>query len=84
LIVWNLGLIYQWGTHMIPVRGPISWHEAAYNQVVVVPQRITRTLEDYLTDRKQLMNHIEQEDIKQIDDQISRDQKARPSGVAPK
>ena len=37
LILWNLGLIFQWGTHLIPARGPISWRDAAYNQVAVVP-----------------------------------------------
>jgi hypothetical protein len=84
LVTWNLGLIYQWGTHLIPVRGPISWREAAFNQVAVVPLRVTHTLKNYLTDREQLMNHIEEEDIEQMDDQISRDRSARPSGTEPK
>lgn len=66
LILWNLGLIYQWGTHLIPARGPISWSDAAYNQVVVVPQQISHTLRAYLTQRKQLMAHIEQEDVERI------------------
>jgi hypothetical protein len=66
LILWNLGLIYQWGTHLIPARGPISWSDAAYNQVVVVPQQLSHTLRAYLTQRKQLMGHLEQEDVKQI------------------
>ena len=34
-----LGLIFQWGTHLIPARGPISWRAAAYNQVAVFPTR---------------------------------------------
>jgi hypothetical protein len=63
LILWNLGLIFQWGTHLIPARGPISWRAAAYNQVAVVPVEATRTLEAYLTRRKQLMRHIEQQDV---------------------
>src|SRR6202453_2162614 len=29
LILWNMGLIFQWGTHLIPARGPISWRDAA-------------------------------------------------------
>jgi hypothetical protein len=62
-IVWNLGLIFQWGTHLIPARGPISWRAAAYNQVAIVPVEATRTLEAYLTRRKQLMHHIEQQDV---------------------
>ena len=61
--MWNLGLIFQWGTHLIPARGPISWRDAAYNQVAVVPVEATRTLEAYLTRRKQLMHRIEQQDV---------------------
>ncbi|MGH9682894.1 MAG: ArnT family glycosyltransferase [Candidatus Acidiferrales bacterium] len=65
-IVWNLGLIFQWGTHLIPARGPISWRDAAYNQVAVVPEEATRTLESYFTRRKQMMGHIEQQDVRQL------------------
>src|ERR1700733_5367676 len=25
LIVWNLAVIFQWGTHLVPARGPIVW-----------------------------------------------------------
>jgi hypothetical protein len=63
LIIWNLGLIFQWGVHLIPARGPISWRDAAYNQYAVVPEQINQTLRNYLTRRKQLMNHIEQQDV---------------------
>ena len=66
LIIWNLGLIFQWGTHLIPARGPISWREAGYNQVAVVPVRVGRTLKAYLTGRAELMVHIEEEDVKQL------------------
>jgi hypothetical protein len=66
LIVWNLGLVFQWGVHLIPARGPISWRDAAYNQVAVVPVDATRTLKSYLTRRKQLMHHIEEEDLQHI------------------
>lgn len=66
LIVWNLGLIFQWGTHLIPARGPISWPEAAYNQFAVVPVQASQTLVQYLTRRAQLMGHIEEEDVKQL------------------
>ena len=34
LIVWNLGFIFQWGTHMVPVRGNISWSTMVHNQFV--------------------------------------------------
>jgi len=66
LIVWNMGLVFQWGTHLIPARGPISWHDAAYNQVAVVPVQAARTLETYVTRRKQLMQKIEQQDIERL------------------
>jgi hypothetical protein len=35
LALWNFGLVFQWGIHLIPSRGPISWREAAYNQYAV-------------------------------------------------
>lgn len=66
LILWNMGLIFQWGTHLIPARGPISWREAAYNQYAVVPAQVVRTLKAYLTRRKQLMGNLEEEDLKQL------------------
>jgi hypothetical protein len=69
LIVWNLGLIFQWGVHLIPARGPISWREAAYNQYAVVPEQTVRTLKAYLTRRKRLMDRIEQQDIEHLKEQ---------------
>jgi hypothetical protein len=66
LIAWNMGLVFQWGTHLIPARGPISWHDAVYNQVTVVPVQAARALECYVTGRKQLMSHIEQQDVERL------------------
>jgi len=71
LVLWNLGLVYQWGTHLIPPRGPISWRAAAYNQVAVVPVDAARTLQGYFTHRNALMNRIEQTDVDQIKSQQS-------------
>ena len=65
-VLWNMGLIFQWGTHLIPSRGPISWREAAHNQYAVVPEQVTQTLKSYLVRRKELMNRIEQQDMKQL------------------
>ena len=65
-ILWNLGMIFQWGTHMIPPRGPISFREAAYNQVAVVPKEAARTLKVYFVHRKNLMEHIEEQDVHQL------------------
>jgi hypothetical protein len=66
LVLWNLGLVYQWGTHLIPARGPISFSEAAYNQVHVVPQQLGSHLKSYLFRRSDLMRQIEQKDVEEI------------------
>ena len=68
-VVWNAGLIFQWGTHLIPARGPISWRAAAYNQVAVVPEQAVSTMKNYLTRRRKLMDRIEREDVNQIKSQ---------------
>jgi len=67
LIVWNLGFIFQWGMHMIPARGPISWRQMAYNQVAIVPARFADALNNYMFRRKDMMEHIEREDVKQLE-----------------
>jgi hypothetical protein len=66
LILWNFGMMYQWGMHLIPVRGPISWRDAAYNQFAVVPREVARTLERYVARRGELMQHIEEKDVQQL------------------
>jgi hypothetical protein len=75
LIIWNAGMIFQWGTHLIPARGPISWRDAAYNQVAVVPEQAARTIESYFVRRKQLMRHIEGQDVEQLKAAPSEDTK---------
>lgn len=70
---WNCGLIFQWGTHLIPARGPISWRAAALNQVAVVPGQAAETIESYMTGRKKLMERIEQTDVRQLQDTESKD-----------
>jgi hypothetical protein len=66
LALWNLGLMFQWGTHLVPARGPISWREAAYNQYAVVPREAFQVVKSYLTRRGQLMDQIEREDVRQL------------------
>ena len=63
--VWNLAFIFQWGNHMVPARGEISWSAMVRNQFVEVPKRTTHSLETYFTHRGEMMQRIEQEDIKQ-------------------
>jgi hypothetical protein len=65
-ILWNLGMIYQWGIHLIPARGPISFREATYNQFHVVPVRLTSTLRSYFFRRSELMQQIEKKDLEQL------------------
>ncbi|HEV2101443.1 MAG TPA: hypothetical protein VGR58_01575 [Candidatus Acidoferrum sp.] len=66
LTLWNLGMIYQWGTHLIPARGPISFSQAASNQFQVVPRQISSHLQAYFFRRGDLMRQIEQKDVEQI------------------
>jgi hypothetical protein len=68
-IVWNLAFIFQWGTHMVPARGPISWRQMVYNQFVGVPGRATSQLGAYFGNRAALMHRIEQEDVRQLNQQ---------------
>lgn len=65
LVIWNLGFIFQWGVHLVPARGPISWKQMAYNQLVVVPERATSDLKAYLGNRRAMMHQIELQDIGQ-------------------
>ncbi len=64
--LWNLGMIYQWGTHLIPARGPISFSEAASNQFYVVPRQISSRLQSYFFHRGDMMRQIEKKDIEQL------------------
>ncbi|MGH9692420.1 MAG: hypothetical protein ACRD4C_15305 [Candidatus Acidiferrales bacterium] len=43
-ILWNLGLVYQWSTDLMPNRGQVYWSEVLYNQFRVVPQQILSDL----------------------------------------
>jgi hypothetical protein len=65
-VLWNIGFIFQWGDHLIPVRGPISWRTMTYNQFRVVPLRIWNTADGYLFSRKRLLREIEQKDMQQL------------------
>ena len=65
LVIWNGAFIFQWGTHMVPARGEISWRTMIHNQFVEVPLRLTHSLRTYFTHREDMMQHIEREDIEQ-------------------
>jgi hypothetical protein len=66
LILWNGGLIFQWGTNMMPARGPVSWSATIHNQYTAVPRRVLGDLETYLLRRKTMMQHIEEQDRKGV------------------
>ena len=66
LIVWNGGLIFQWGAHLIPARGPVSFAEVLHNQFFVVPRQLSSDLQHYLFRRKSMMQQIEQRDLQQL------------------
>jgi len=72
LIGWNLGFIFQWGANLIPNRGPISWREVVYNQVVVVPGKLWSTALGYVRARGGLMEQIEEQDIREMRNPQSR------------
>ena len=68
-ILWNAAFMFQWGTHLVPVRGPISWPQMVHNQFFVVPRQVSRDVRDYLFRRRDLMREIEQRDIEQYKNQ---------------
>jgi hypothetical protein len=63
---WNVGFIFQWGDHLIPVRGPISWRTMVYNQFRVVPIKAFDTADAFLFHRKRLLHQIEQKDNNEL------------------
>jgi hypothetical protein len=65
-VIWNVGLIFQWGSHLIPARGPVSWPMVVHNQFQAVPQQIASQLQSYLFRRKDALHQIEQRDIEQL------------------
>jgi len=65
-VIWNFGLIFQWGAHLIPARGAVSWREVTHNQFHVVPREIVSELESYLFRRKDTLHEIERRDMEQL------------------
>jgi hypothetical protein len=63
--VWNLAFIFQWGTHLVPARGEISWSSMVHNQFVEVPRQMKNNLGAYFTHRSELMQNLEQKDLEQ-------------------
>jgi hypothetical protein len=68
-VLWNLAFMFQWGTHLVPARGPIAWNEMIHNQFSVVPREISAKVQNYLFHRSNLMHQIEDRDIEQMETQ---------------
>jgi hypothetical protein len=65
-MLWNAEFMFQWGAHLIPPRGPISWNIMIRNQFQVVPGQIAGRFGDYLFHRHDMMRQIEDRDIDQL------------------
>ena len=65
LLLWNVGLMFQWGSRLIPARGPVAWRQVAYNQFRVVPYRMASQLRSYLLRRRDTLRRIEQPDLEE-------------------
>jgi hypothetical protein len=70
LVLWNLAFIFQWGTHLVPARGPISWRQMVRNQFVAVPRQAFVEVMAYATNRTALMRQIEEQDVRQLKQQF--------------
>jgi len=66
LVLWNLAFIFQWGTHLVPARGPIDWKQMVSNQFTVVPAQVWVKTKAYFGNRGTLMQQIEEQDVKQL------------------
>ena len=52
LIIWNLGLLYQWSTMLLSTRNEVHWDEVLYNQFRVVPGQLLQDIgEKFLPQR---------------------------------
>jgi hypothetical protein len=65
-IAWNIGFIFQWGAHMVPVRGAISWSAMIRNQFTEVPSRIWASGQLYLFSRNKMIRQIDQKDLDEL------------------
>lgn len=66
LVIWNLGLFFQWGTGMIPRKEAVSWRQVAYNQFVVVPRQLGRHLLLYFSNRTKYRQQLEQTEWREL------------------
>lgn len=63
LIAWNIGFIFQWGSKLVPNRGPVDFPTVARNQVTAVPSRLFSFGLRYLTMKDEVISEVEREDF---------------------
>ncbi|MGH7771214.1 MAG: hypothetical protein ACREQA_03155, partial [Candidatus Binatia bacterium] len=63
LILWNIGFIFQWGTDLVPNRGPVDFAVVARQQMTVVPHGAPGFILRYMKTREQVIQEVEQEDL---------------------
>src|SRR5205823_9303631 len=68
LALWNAGLIFQWGTELVPKRGAISWPGTIKNQFTVVPSRLLRYAGRLFRDRSALVHEVQVRDLPEAAD----------------
>lgn len=49
LIIWNLGLVFQWSTGLMPDVGRVYWSEVLYNEFRIVPGEAFHALRSRFT-----------------------------------
>lgn len=47
-VIWNLGFVYQWQTHLLPRYGDVDWQDIVFNQFRVVPRQALHDLGEML------------------------------------
>jgi hypothetical protein len=57
-VLWNGGLMLQWGTGVIPQNGPLDVRAAAANQVNIVPRAARNFVIRYIHERKALVSGL--------------------------
>lgn len=62
LAAWNAGLVFQWGTSMVPRQGPVDFALVARNQVTAVPRRIAGLALRYVAARQETTREQERKD----------------------
>lgn len=66
LVGWNVGLMFQWGTNLVPNRGPVDLAVVARNQVTVVPAGLVDFVVRYFTARERVVREVEERDLAEL------------------